>query len=100
MLMQTAGPLLNGNFEYQPNRSQRNGTRVTGAHAIPYWKATGPVEYVESGTDRPGEGMVLVVPEGAHAVRLGEDGSIHQQLSVAPGMQYSVTFSAARTCAQ
>ncbi|KAF7017955.1 hypothetical protein CFC21_031308, partial [Triticum aestivum] len=93
-------PLLNGNFEYPPNRSQMNGTRVTGAHAIPYWKATGPVEYVESGTDRPGEGMVLVVPEGAHAVRLGSGASVRQQLSVTRGARYSVTFSAARTCGQ
>ncbi|VAH35654.1 uncharacterized protein LOC119356198 [Triticum dicoccoides] len=94
------GPLLNGNFEYPPNRSQMNGTRVTGAHAIPYWKAAGPVEYVESGTDRPGDGMVLPVPEGAHAVRLGSGASVRQQLSVTRGARYSVTFSAARTCGQ
>ncbi|XP_044967620.1 uncharacterized protein LOC123427607 [Hordeum vulgare subsp. vulgare] len=94
------GPLLNGNFEYPPNRSQMNGTRVTGAHAIPYWKATGPVEYVESGTDQPGDGMVLPVPEGAHAVRLGSGASVRQQLSLTRGACYSVTFSAARTCGQ
>lgn len=44
--------------------------------------------------------MILAVPEGAHAVRLGDDASIQQQHSVTPGTQYSVTFSAARTCAQ
>ncbi|KAI4984841.1 hypothetical protein ZWY2020_017471 [Hordeum vulgare] len=92
------GPLLNGNFEYSPNRSQMNGTRVTGASAIPYWKVTGFVEYIESGA-RQG-GMVLTVPEGRHAVQLGAGSSIRQQLSVTRGKYYSITFSAARTCAQ
>ncbi|RLM74092.1 hypothetical protein C2845_PM15G12900 [Panicum miliaceum] len=45
--------------------------------------------------------MVLAVPEGAHAVRLGNDASIRQQLTgLARCALYSVTFSAARTCAQ
>ncbi|PUZ47804.1 hypothetical protein GQ55_7G195400 [Panicum hallii var. hallii] len=45
--------------------------------------------------------MVLAVPEGAHAVRLGNEASIRQQLTgLAPRAHYSVTFSAARTCAQ
>ncbi|KAF7017133.1 unnamed protein product [Triticum aestivum] len=92
------GPLPNGNFEDSPDRFQMDGSRVTGANAIPQWKITGHVEYIESG-QKEGD-MILTVPEGSHAVRLGEDGSIHQQLSVAPGTQYSVTFSAARTCAQ
>ncbi|KAE8801546.1 hypothetical protein D1007_22870 [Hordeum vulgare] len=92
------GPLLNGNFEHAPNRSQMNGTRVKGKHAIPYWKATGFVEYIESGTKQ--DDMVLTVPEGRHAVRLGTESSVEQQLSVTRGRYYSITFSAARTCAQ
>ncbi|VAI21829.1 unnamed protein product [Triticum turgidum subsp. durum] len=77
------GPLLNGNFEYAPNRSQMNGSRVMAANAIPYWKVTGFVEYIESGA-RQGD-MVLTVPEGRHAVQLGTDSSIRQQLSVTRG---------------
>ncbi|XP_044970269.1 uncharacterized protein LOC123430462 [Hordeum vulgare subsp. vulgare] len=92
------GPLPNGHFEDTPDRSQMDGSVVTGENAIPQWKTTGHVEYIESG-QKEGD-MILTVPEGSHAVRLGEDGSIHQQLYVTPGAQYSVTFSAARTCAQ
>jgi hypothetical protein len=44
--------------------------------------------------------MVLTVPEGKHAVRLGTEATIQLQLSVTRGKYYSVTFSAARTCAQ
>ncbi|VAH49116.1 unnamed protein product [Triticum turgidum subsp. durum] len=92
------GPLLNGNFEYAPNRSQMNGSRVMGKYAIPYWKVAGFVEYIESGAKQ--DHMVLIVPEGRHAVRLGTESSIQQQLSVTRGKYYSITFSAARTCAQ
>uniref|UniRef100_A0ACD5US17 Uncharacterized protein n=1 Tax=Avena sativa TaxID=4498 RepID=A0ACD5US17_AVESA len=92
------GPLLNGNFEHKPNRCQMNGTRVMRAHAIPYWTVAGFVEYIESGTMQ-GD-MVLAVPEGKHAVRLGTESSIRHELSVTRGKYYSVTFSAARACAQ
>ncbi|BAF15102.1 BIIDXI-like protein At5g11420 [Oryza sativa Japonica Group] len=92
------GLLLNGNFEYQPSKSQMNGTRVMAEYAIPYWKITGFVEYISSG-QKQGD-MLLTVPEGAHAVRLGNEASIEQQISVTRGMYYSITFSAARTCAQ
>ena len=44
--------------------------------------------------------MLLVVPEGAFAVRLGNEASIKQRVKVIKGMYYSITFSAARTCAQ
>ena len=44
--------------------------------------------------------MLLVVPEGAYAVRLGNAASIKQKIKVIKGMYYSITFSAARTCAQ
>ncbi|KQJ84582.1 uncharacterized protein LOC100833550 [Brachypodium distachyon] len=93
------GLLQNGNFECAPDVSQMNGTRVTSPYAIPSWESTGCVEYIQSGTTQD-NGMVLAVPEGAHAVRLGVDSSVRQQLTVTAGAYYSVTFSAARTCAQ
>uniref|UniRef100_A0ACD6A9G1 Uncharacterized protein n=1 Tax=Avena sativa TaxID=4498 RepID=A0ACD6A9G1_AVESA len=92
------GPLLNGNFEQPPHRSQMNGSRVLGAHAIPYWTVTGFVEHIRSGA-KEGD-MVLAVPDGTHALRLGTGSTIQQQLSVTRGKHYSVTFSASRTCAQ
>ncbi|CAM0902776.1 unnamed protein product [Alopecurus aequalis] len=94
------GLLLNGNFEDPPNKSQMNGTTMTGAHAIPYWTITGIVEYIDSGKSQAPDGVVLAVPEGVHALRLGNGASVHQQLSLARGFYYSVTFSASRTCAQ
>lgn len=44
--------------------------------------------------------MILIVPQGRHAVRLGNDAEISQELPVEKGSLYSVTFCAARTCAQ
>ena len=75
-----------------------NGTVVSGANAIPRWETTGFVEYIESG-HKQGD-MLLVVPQGAHAVRLGNEASIRQRLAVTRGAYYAITFSAARTCAQ
>ncbi|CAN6239989.1 unnamed protein product [Urochloa humidicola] len=92
------GPLMNGNFEYPPNQSQMSGSTVTGQNAIPYWTTTGTVEYIGSGQQQ-GD-MILTVPEGAHALRLGRDASIQQQISVTLGLYYSITFRASRTCAQ
>ncbi|KAI3456016.1 hypothetical protein Pfo_012679 [Paulownia fortunei] len=66
--------------------------------AIPSWKTNGTVELVESGQKQGG--MILIVPQGAHAVRLGNDAEISQEVQVEKGSLYSVTFSAARTCAQ
>ncbi|KAG8077208.1 hypothetical protein GUJ93_ZPchr0007g5108 [Zizania palustris] len=95
----TDGLLPNGNFEEGPARSDMvNGSVVRGANAIPRWETSGFVEYIESG-QKQGD-MLLVVPHGAHAVRLGNDASIRQRLAVARGAYYAVTFSAARTCAQ
>ncbi|OAY82714.1 uncharacterized protein LOC109721910 [Ananas comosus] len=92
------GLLPNGNFEAGPKPSELRGTEVVGRHAIPEWEVSGFVEYIESG-HKQGD-MLLVVPEGAHAVRLGNEASIRQRLRVARGAYYAVTFSAARTCAQ
>ncbi|ONM41221.1 uncharacterized protein [Zea mays] len=95
----TDGLLPNGNFEDGPPKSALvNGTVVSGAHAIPRWETSGFVEYIESG-HKQGD-MLLVVPQGAHAVRLGNEASIRQRLAVARGAYYAITFSAARTCAQ
>ncbi|OWM86683.1 uncharacterized protein LOC116187372 [Punica granatum] len=92
------GLLPNGNFEYGPKATEMKGTVVTGKYAIPRWEISGYVEYIKSG-QKQGD-MLLVVPEGAFAVRLGNEASIKQRLKVVKGMYYSITFSAARTCAQ
>ncbi|KAJ8465547.1 hypothetical protein OPV22_028099 [Ensete ventricosum] len=94
----TDGLLPNGNFEAKPKASDLNGTQVMSRYAIPQWEISGFVEYIESG-HKQGD-MLLVVPEGAYAVRLGNEASIKQKLKVVKGMYYSITFSAARTCAQ
>ncbi|KAJ1415895.1 Galactose-binding-like domain superfamily [Sesbania bispinosa] len=75
------------------------GTVVTGGpHAIPGWEISGFIEYIKSG-QKQGD-MLLTVPEGDHAVRLGNDASIKQKIKVIKGMYYAVTFVVARTCAQ
>ncbi|GLT53053.1 hypothetical protein SLA2020_263500 [Shorea laevis] len=94
----TDGLLRNGDFELAPKQSDMNGTVVIGRHAIPDWEISGFVEYIKSG-QKQGD-MLLVVPEGAFAVRLGNEASIKQILKVTKGLYYSLTFSAARTCAQ
>lgn len=95
----TDGLLANGNFELGPKPSDIKGTVVIGGrHAIPEWEISGYIEYVKSG-QKQGD-MLLVVPEGAYAVRLGNEASIKQRLKVVKGMYYSITFVAARTCAQ
>lgn len=92
------GLLPNGNFEFGPKSSDMNGSVVRGRYAIPNWENSGFVEYIKSG-QKQGD-MLLVVPEGAYAVRLGNEASIKQRIKVIKGMYYSITFSAARTCAQ
>lgn len=44
--------------------------------------------------------MILIVPEGEHALRLGNDAEISQEVKLEKGSIYSITFSAARTCGQ
>ncbi|KAH6758308.1 transmembrane protein [Perilla frutescens var. frutescens] len=94
----TDGQIPNGNFEYGPKPSQMKGTKVVDPHAIPFWETSGYVEYIKS-TQKQGD-MLLVVPEGASAVRLGNDAAIKTKVKVAKGMFYSISFSASRTCAQ
>ncbi|KAL7164324.1 hypothetical protein ACSBR2_040271 [Camellia fascicularis] len=94
----TDGLLGNGNFELSPNPSDMKGTVVLRHNALPKWEISGLVEYIKSG-QKQGD-MLLIVPEGAFAVRLGNEASIKQRVQVIKGMFYSITFSAARTCAQ
>ncbi|XP_028766316.1 uncharacterized protein LOC114750652 [Neltuma alba] len=92
------GLLPNGNFELGPEPSQMKGTEVIASNAIPKWTISGFVEYIKAG-QKQGD-MMLLVPEGATAVRLGNEASIKQKLKLVKGMYYSITFSAGRTCAQ
>ncbi|KAG6780513.1 hypothetical protein POTOM_013375 [Populus tomentosa] len=92
------GLLPNGDFEQGPKPSEMKGTVVTAKNAIPNWEISGFIEYIKSG-DKQGD-MVLVVPAGAYAVRLGNDASIKQRVKVTQGLFYSLTFNVARTCAQ
>ncbi|WCJ27392.1 hypothetical protein M5689_009139 [Euphorbia peplus] len=92
------GPVANGNFETRPANGFPSEAITDGPSEIPEWKSKGTVELVSSGQKQGG--MILIVPEGTHAVRLGNDAEISQELTVEKGSIYSVTFSAARTCAQ
>ncbi|XP_073137350.1 BIIDXI-like protein At5g11420 [Henckelia pumila] len=94
----TDGPLPNGNFEYGPKPSEMKGTKIINPHAIPFWEISGYVEYIKSG-HKQGD-MLLIVPEGTSAVRLGDEASIKTKVKVTKGMFYSISFSAGRTCAQ
>ncbi|KAI9160964.1 hypothetical protein LWI28_013228 [Acer negundo] len=93
-----AGLLPNGNFEYGPKPHEMKGSLVTQPKAIPNWEISGYVEYIKSGQQQ-GD-MLLIVPEGDFAVRLGNEASIKQKIKVTKGISYAITFSAARTCAQ
>ncbi|XAR72461.1 hypothetical protein NMG60_11019104 [Bertholletia excelsa] len=93
------GPLLNGDFENPPTSGFSNEGEIgDGPTMIPNWETNGTVELVESG-QKQGV-MLLIVPQGKHAVRLGNDAQISQEVKVEKGALYSMTFSAARTCAQ
>ncbi|KDP37140.1 hypothetical protein JCGZ_06196 [Jatropha curcas] len=94
----TDGLLPNGDFEHGPKPWQMKGTVVTAKNAIPNWEISGYVEYIKSG-QKQGD-MLLVVPGGAFAVRLGNEASIKQKISVTKDSYYSITFNVARTCAQ
>ncbi|XP_041025587.1 uncharacterized protein LOC121265971 [Juglans microcarpa x Juglans regia] len=92
------GPLPNGDFETPPSSGFPNGAIAEGPTLVPSWRSNGTVELVEAGQKQGG--MILIIPQGRHAVRLGNDAEISQDLKVEKGSIYSVTFSAARTCAQ
>jgi hypothetical protein len=94
----SAGLLPNGDFEYAPKPSAMNGTEVIGSNSIPFWQIRGFVEYISSG-QKQGD-MLLIVPNGVHAARLGNEALLTQRIEVKKGSYYSLTFSVARTCAQ
>ena len=90
--------LRNGNFEIGPRPTHLSGRKVEGKYAIPDWETSGFVEYIKAGT-KQGD-MVLVVPEGNYAVRLGSNASIKQKVEAEKGKFYALTFSFSRTCSQ
>ncbi|KAM0877950.1 hypothetical protein ACQ4PT_035149 [Festuca glaucescens] len=98
VLAVTDGLLPNGDFAQRPDKSQMNGVVVMGSHAVPCWEISGFVEYIEPG-HREGD-MILALPEGASALRLGNDATIQQLINVTRKTYYSISFMAARSCAQ
>ncbi|KAF3442696.1 hypothetical protein FNV43_RR16613 [Rhamnella rubrinervis] len=92
------GLLPNGNFEEAPKSSNMKKTVIIGKYSLPKWEISGLVEHI-SGGPQPG-GFYFAVPRGVHAVKLGNEASISQNLIVKPGSTYSLTFGATRTCAQ
>ncbi|KAM7509022.1 hypothetical protein LguiA_019475 [Lonicera macranthoides] len=92
------GLLPNGNFEEKPKPTELKKTVLKGKYSLPKWEITGRVEYI-SGGPQPG-GMYFSVAHGVHAVRLGNEATISQTITVKPGSFYALTFGASRTCAQ
>ncbi|ERN07023.1 hypothetical protein AMTRI_Chr03g141980 [Amborella trichopoda] len=93
------GLISNGDFETPPpNGFPSGGLGEPETSEIPGWQSNGTIELVSSGQKQGG--MILIVPQGSHAARLGNDAEINQDIKLEKGSTYSVTFSAARTCAQ
>ncbi|KAJ8449850.1 hypothetical protein Cgig2_001506 [Carnegiea gigantea] len=92
------GLLPNGDFEEGPNPSYLKGKQIIGKYSLPKWETSGFVEYI-SGGPQPG-GFFFAVPRGVHAVRLGNEASVSQEVALKQGSDYSLTFGATRTCAQ
>ncbi|KAJ6921852.1 hypothetical protein NC652_015715 [Populus alba x Populus x berolinensis] len=92
------GLVENGDFEEAPAKSNLKKTVIIGKYSLPKWEINGLVEYV-SGGPQPG-GFYLAIPRGVHAVRLGNEASISQNLTLKQGSIYALTFGATRTCAQ
>ncbi|KAK8971382.1 hypothetical protein KSP40_PGU011903 [Platanthera guangdongensis] len=82
-----------------PLRSDTLATSVTGrSGGIPEWEISGFVEDIPFG-HKQGD-MLLVIPEGSFVVRLSYNAFIRKKILLTAGLRYSLTFSAARTCAQ
>ncbi|KAG6471182.1 hypothetical protein ZIOFF_072283 [Zingiber officinale] len=92
------GLINNGDFETAPSGGAASSGLGEGITSLPGWTINGMVELVESGQKQGG--MILIVPEGLRAARLGNEAQISQGLQLEKGASYAVTFSAARTCAQ
>ncbi|KAM6592677.1 protein DUF642 L-GALACTONO-1,4-LACTONE-RESPONSIVE GENE 2 [Cannabis sativa] len=90
--------LPNGDFEEAPKASNMKKTVIIGKYSLPKWEIKGLVEYI-SGGPQPG-GFYFAVPRGEHAVRLGNEASVSQNVAVKAGVIYSLTFGTTRTCAQ
>lgn len=72
---------------------------ILGKYSLPKWEINGLVEYI-SGGPQP-NGFYFAVPRGEHAIRLGNEASVSQNvIGLNPGSIYSLTFGATRTCAQ
>lgn len=97
-LLLSSGFLKNGNFEDKPKPSDLQKTVLKGKYSLPGWEINRLVEYISAGP-QPG-GMYFNVAHGVHAVRLGNEASISQDMTVKPGSLYALTFGASRTCAQ
>ncbi|KAJ6716172.1 F17A17.37 PROTEIN [Salix koriyanagi] len=92
------GFLKNGNFEEKPKPGAIRKTVLKGKYALPSWEINGFVEYISAGP-QPG-GLYFNVAHGVHAVRLGNEASISQTITIKAGSLYALTFGASRTCAQ
>ncbi|XP_021724296.1 uncharacterized protein LOC110691652 [Chenopodium quinoa] len=90
------GLLPNGNFEEAPNPSNLKKTTIVGKYSLPKWVKKGEIRYVSGGPKRVG--FTFDVPQGVHAVSIGNEAYILQYLRVKPWAYYSVSFSATRTC--
>ncbi|PPD76844.1 hypothetical protein GOBAR_DD26217 [Gossypium barbadense] len=77
------GLLPNGNFEQGPKASELKGTKVMSGKSIPNREISGYVEYIKSGQKQ--DDMLLIVPQGAFAVRLGNGTLIKQKIRVIKG---------------
>lgn len=98
LLLFSSGYLPNGDFEELPKPTNLKKTVLVGKHALPKWEINGFVEFIAGGP-QPG-GMFFPVSHGVHAIRLGNEASISQTITVKPGALYALTFGASRTCAQ
>uniref|UniRef100_A0A453FJE4 DUF642 domain-containing protein n=1 Tax=Aegilops tauschii subsp. strangulata TaxID=200361 RepID=A0A453FJE4_AEGTS len=68
--------LINGDFETAPPGGFVKSASVSEGAAIPSWTINGTVELISAGQHQGG--MILIVPQGDHAVRLGNDAGIGQ----------------------
>jgi len=80
------GLVINGDFETSPSSGFPDDGVTDGPSDIPSWKSNGTVELINSGQKQGG--MILIVPQGRHAVRLGNDAEISQDLTVEKGFVY------------
>nr|XP_010911072.2 LOW QUALITY PROTEIN: uncharacterized protein LOC105037066 [Elaeis guineensis] len=94
------GLLINGDFETPPSGGFPSPSLSAGegTTSLPGWTIGGTVELIES-NQRLGA-LILIVPQGKHALKLGNEAEVSQLVELEKGSTYSVTFSAARTCAQ